>query len=820
MKNFTNENFAGWQNGEKRNGKVNSRSEGQRSAEEKPFGMDCSFYRSMRDTYCTKTTVRQFVNDIISPRYKHETEEYRRLTAEGKEAEAKKIKENLPAFVAAGFCNGPHKIEKMTSFTGVTIIDIDHCGERTHEFIKILKVCRWVMAGWVSVSGEGLKALVRIDARNVDEYRRANEIVRLHIGRLLGFECDKQCSDPTRLSFTSHDPNAFYREDTECFNWRNEPAREESIQMPGSIPPTTQHRPVPPAEGMIDTFLSDFEAKFAYEKGKRNAWLLAIGRAARYRGMTQRELEILIGKVTSRADETCGAAEIRKKIQAGYGFVDGKFYEQAVFLGSQVPYICFPEEKNLEKEPENIDSEGDITDTTISALPYIPSWVYDNINQILLTITNVANTDRERDVLLCAALANLSACCPEVTFRYRDATYSPHLYFAAIGSAGSGKGVVAIANTMTDSIQVQMDREYEAQMVEYRKQKHNYDLQVERARKKGQRVKADEPTTPIHHRIKMAPTTSKSRMIEVLAENQKYGAIMTMTELDAIRSASDQKFGDFMEVVRMAFQHEEIAKDYKIDKQVCWVSHPRLAQSCAGTFAQWVRFIGNNEDGSVSRYLLYSLTGNGEFQSADPDLSNGDGKAIVRGISRDIKDMFNYLRDHPTNVKLTKAQWNKHTAIFQRLKKIVECTHMADARSIVFRYGLMMVRICAILTAMRKWADKLSFTDYYCDDTDFETACGIVVNCIKHSLALFTMLPDGIKEMKPAKSNEDILAILLAMPDEFTWSDFLTAMRREHFSRNACNKSLKNFVKNKFVSKKEGKYIKNHSVLKKALEVA
>ncbi|MGP1477446.1 MAG: BT4734/BF3469 family protein, partial [Phocaeicola sp.] len=414
-------NLADGQDKEKKNGKVNSRSEEQRKAEEMPFSADCSFYQSMRDTYCTKTTIGQFVADIMSTRYKQATENYRRLMAEGKEAEAKKVKDNLPAFVPAGFCDGPHRMEKMMTLTGMTIIDIDHCGDRTNEFMEKLKELPWVKAGWVSVSGEGLKAVARIDARSIDEFRVANKIARRHIGQLLGFECDKQCSDPTRLSFTSHDPSAFYREDTVCFDWRSEGEKMDEIPVIGAIPPTAQYRPIPPANGMIDTFLSEFEAKFAYRKGQRNAWLLAIGRAARFKGMTAGELELLIGKVQQRADETCGTAEIRKKIRSGYGYVNGKFNEHVGAAGATGAAMLFSEPEKNENFSENIESQDDITEHTISALPCLPRCVYTHLNQILLTITNIANTDRERDVLLCSALANLSTCCPEVTFRYRDA---------------------------------------------------------------------------------------------------------------------------------------------------------------------------------------------------------------------------------------------------------------------------------------------------------------------------------------------------------------------------------------------------------------
>ena len=183
--------------------------------------------------------------------------------------------------------------------------------------------------------------------------------------------------------------------------------------------------------------------------------------------------------------------------------------------------------------------------------------------------------------------------------------------------------------------------------------------------------------------------------------------------------------------------------------------------------------------------------------------------------SRRSRDMFNFLNEHPTNVKLTKSQWRRHTVLFRKLQRIVESTYAVDAKSIVFRYGLIMMRICAIFTALRKWESKLTFTDCYCDDADFKTARSMVLTCVKHSLALFTMLPGGVKESQPAQSNEEVLYILCDMPDEFTWGEFAAALKAAHFSESTCSRALKKFVKSGLIIKKEGKYIKNKKALKK-----
>ena len=108
--------------------------------------------------------------------------------------------------------------------------------------------------------------------------------------------------------------------------------------------------------------------------------------------MTGKELDILIEKVQTRADETCGADEIRKKIQAGYAYVNGKFNEHVGSVGSVGSHICFSEPENTGNFMENVDSQDDITEHTIGALPLMPRSIYTHLHPLLLTITDTANS--------------------------------------------------------------------------------------------------------------------------------------------------------------------------------------------------------------------------------------------------------------------------------------------------------------------------------------------------------------------------------------------------------------------------------------------
>ena len=78
------------------------------------------------------------------------------------------------------------------------MFDVDHTQGRTQEFLQKLKAVPWVGAGWRSVSYDGLKVVVRIEAATVEEYVQAYAVVAWHIGRVIDFPCDMSCKNPTR----------------------------------------------------------------------------------------------------------------------------------------------------------------------------------------------------------------------------------------------------------------------------------------------------------------------------------------------------------------------------------------------------------------------------------------------------------------------------------------------------------------------------------------------------------------------------------------------------------------------------------------------
>lgn len=326
----------------------------------------CSFYFNVREQRCIEMSLEEFVNYICNGRWKSTVEMYHRLMAEGDKSKAKELKNKLPGLVVAGYCEGSHALKNRRTWSGNAMFDVDHTQGRTQEFLQKLKAVPWVGAGWRSVSYDGLKVVVRIEAATVEEYVQAYAVVAWHIGRVIDFPCDMSCKNPTRPCYASYDEEAFCKPAFELFPWREflkeHPDKAAQIMEELNVRPAapdsttgtaseSASEPVSePPSGILRTFFNDFLAHNAFIPGAKNDFLLKLGRIARYKGLSDSELRQLEALAVERlSDAGCPPEDIIPKMDAGYRYVDKtklSDYQRNNANGwdhkDQGPSLCFP----------------------------------------------------------------------------------------------------------------------------------------------------------------------------------------------------------------------------------------------------------------------------------------------------------------------------------------------------------------------------------------------------------------------------------------------------------------------------------------------
>lgn len=775
----------------------------------------CSFYFSVFDEHAVDMTLKEFVKLLRGERWKVQVEEYQRLKASGRETEAKKLKRKLAALVIAGRCDGSHAETNLKQWSGDAMLDVDKCNGRVSEFLQVLKDTPWVKAAWRSVSYDGLKLVVRVEAESVDEYRMAYALVAWHVAQLLAFPCDMSCKNPTRPCFASYDPEAFFRPDTEVFPWRRfvteHPDRVGEILAELKVKtPASASKPLVAASGMLHTFFNEFLEQNPFVDGKKNEFLLKLGRIARYKGVGEEELARLKTLAVERlAGMGCAAGDIPPRIDSGYRYADmNKGPETPASRahkaqGSPMRY-SEPNEGEEEAELEKLEA-----DKLRREVPCLPDELFDRLPDFLKRgLTHVRNK-RERDILLLSMITNISGCLPGVRMNYGGMVYSSDLYLVALAGSGRGKGVMQLAAILPAAIQEYYDELNRKDEREYRQKLLKWNLEERLAAQEKRVPDLDQcPEMPVERILKVAPNISKSQLILALEAGGAVGLVMNASELDMISSAMHQEYGKHDDVMRAASQHEEVSSYFKTDHRLVVVSDPHLALCASGTPAQLHKFISSLENGMYSRVAFYVGQAHWEYKSANPGKDRLDMRAYFKGMGEELLRMFIFLSGSPTEVVFTEEQWKEHTERFRTYLREVVAEDDDSPGAIVLRHGLMMSRIAMVLTALRKCEPQWNTSEWECSDEDFHTAMQIVDVLLEHSLLLSTSMDDTAGRIRPVKAFFKLRPVLKKMPREFTYSELMAAANEAGLPTASVKRYLLRLVYYQIVEKEDGKYRK------------
>ena len=775
----------------------------------------CSFYFSVFDEHAVDMTLEEFVKLLRGKRWKVQVEEYQRLKASGRETEAKKLKRKLAALVIAGRCDGSHAETNLKQWSGDAMLDVDKCNGRVSEFLQVLKDTPWVKAAWRSVSYDGLKLVVRVEAESVDEYRLAYALVAWHVAQLLAFPCDMSCKNPTRPCFASYDPEAFFRPDTEVFPWRRfvaeHPDRVGEIlaELKVKTPAGASGPPVA-ASGMLHTFFNEFLEQNPFVDGKKNEFLLKLGRIARYKGVGEEELARLKTLAVERlAGMGCAAGDIPPRIDSGYRYADmNKGPETPVFRahkaqGSPMRY-SEPNEGEEEAELEKLEA-----DKLRREVPCLPDELFDRLPDFLKRGLMHVRNKRERDILLLSMITNISGCLPGVRMNYGGMVYSADLYLVALAGSGRGKGVMQLAAILPAAIQEYYDELNRKDEREYRQKLLKWNLEERLAAQEKRVPDLDQcPEMPVERILKVAPNISKSQLILALEAGGAVGLVMNASELDMISSAMHQEYGKHDDVMRAASQHEEVSSYFKTDHRLVVVSDPHLALCASGTPAQLHKFISSLENGMYSRVAFYVGQAPWEYKSANPGKARLDMRAYFKGMGEELLRMFIFLSGSPTEVVFTEEQWKEHTERFRTYLREVVAEDDDSPGAIVLRHGLMMSRIAMVLTALRKCEPQWNTSEWKCSDEDFHTAMQIVDVLLEHSLLLSTSMDDTAGRIRPVKAFFKLRPVLKKMPREFTYSELMAAANEAGLPTASVKRYLLRLVYYQIVEKEDGKYRK------------
>ena len=825
--------------------------------------MKISEFGSVRSKQSQTISLQEYVNKVRSNTFKAQVEEYRRLAAlPGHEAEAQRVKDGMPCIVPAGVCSGGHAVKNLVKHSGLLQIDMDHTLLRTAEVCRLLCELPYVTVVHKSFSQNGVRAFVRVAAEDVmRNYEQLYAAVGEAVSRHAAHNYDSKCKILTQPSFYSWDADAYYNPDAETFKmqWGEETGKEAGTISEtaanaggtvsrgiisevtdsgkavsgGAISEVTDSGKAvsggaisgvtdsgvtdseksasgATAPGFLVQFLNDFEHRNPFRRGERNDLALKLGRVSRSKGFSKKELEEVISLFIRRYAATDFTAEdIRQRITAGYQFIDS-LPQKTEIPGEGSNRVHFPYDP---AEPPDAGSEEEDLLEKNNELraqsPYIPDSAYSGLPQFLKDCVQYASDPRERDITLLGSLNCCSALFPGVSFFYKNALYSSHFYHALVANAAAGKGVVAFILSLLDATQEYYDRQRRDQKKAFEKAQMAWEAEVHQALREHRSPDSDKkPEEPKAKYLKTSSTTSKSRLLEQLATNGELGCHMSSTEINTLISSLAQDYGKYEDILCKAAHHEEISQSYKIDGDPIVVPRPHLALIMSGTPEQFTGFFRSHENGLYSRFLIYTRQLNPHWETCAPGEGRVDLREHFHTLGKKLFEMHKLLLESPTLVTFTPGQWERHTQQFGVWLKSALVEGKEFPTSIVFRHGLLAMRLASILTIFRKWDDYRYAKEYCCTDADFDTAMQIIATVIEHSLLLGTSLPDTGHPPVAMRKFHQFEDVLKKLPRIFSYIDFINAAKELGISVSTAKRYLRKAVEQELVVKQKDKYRK------------
>lgn len=800
-----------------------------------------SEFPGVRSKTSRTITIREFVDTVRSDRYRRQVLEYRRLKAlPGHEAEAQAIKENMPCIVPAGVCLNGHAVKDLSVHSRLLCVDLDHTDRRTQEVFGLACSLPFTYASIISISGEGIKMLVRVRMEDVrQDYARLYAAVGNAVSAHVGHPYDEKCKILTQPCFYSYHPEAYYNAEAVAFEMPevmpasaiHESASSASassasaasatatsatekrkmlLSAAEAIPGDVRGSVPTSACGFIPRLLDDFERNNPFRRGNRNDLALKLGRVAGSKGFSPDEMEKLISLFSDRyASGDFTAEDIRQRVVAGYQFVECLPKEQKEPArgqkGVRVTYTPVYG-SNEEDAPEVVLEKND---ELRADAPYIPDTVFASLPDFLIRCCRYTSDKRERDMALLGCLNSCSAIFPYVSFLYKRSLYSPHFYLASVAAAGAGKGIMAFTAILLDPTQEYYDQIRRANKKAYEQALLGWDSEQQQARREKRLPDINlKPEEPKAQYLKISATTSKSRLIEHLATAGEVGCCMATTEINTMVSSLGQDCGKYEDILCKAAHHEEVSSSYKVDGEPIVVKHPHLALNIAGTQEQFYIFFRSLEVGLFSRFAFYTRQQSQKWESCAPGDEQVDLRGYFQGLGKELLEMHKVLLESPTLVTFSPAQWQLHTTLFSELLRRVLLEGRDSSGSLIRRAGLLGMRLAAILTIFCKWEDYRYAKEYCCTDADFRMAMDIVRTLVEHSLLLSTSLPDTNQPPVSMHRFHRLDEILSSLSKEFTYTDFVRSVQNTGMSESTGKRFLQKALKLQYIVKEENSYRK------------
>lgn len=417
---------------------------------------------------------------------------------------------------------------------------------------------------------------------------------------------------------------------------------------------------------------------------------------------------------------------------------------------------------------------------------YIPELVYRNLPGVLKNLTD-AFSERERDIVLLSSLGVLSSTIPNVFGIYDGDKIYPNLFVLIVAPPASGKGTMNFSKILIQKIHAKILAD---------SKRTNLICQEEKKKDKDKNY-AECPQLE----LKIIPANISTAEMYSYLNVSKNGVLIIESEADTLSNMLKNDWSNYSDLLRKAFHHESVSLSRQIENRYIEIDEPKVSMVVSGTPDQLQPLIKSKENGLFSRFLMYSFDEISGFKNVFApqaynykDFFEKSGNTIYNlyGKLFQLKDELSF--------KLTENQYRRFLKDFMFIHQDILKNHDHSVIPNLNRHGLMMFRLCMILTVLRNESTISNRTELICSNRDFLSALKLIKVVLKHAIINHNSLSDG------GLSDQDE-EILFSLNTSFTRKQAIELGEKLNIPQRTIDDKLKQWQKKKAIKKVEqGKY--------------
>jgi hypothetical protein len=357
---------------------------------------------------------------------------------------------------------------------------------------------------------------------------------------------------------------------------------------------------------------------------------------------------------------------------------------------------------------------------------------------------------RDQEMIFLTLTTCISAILPKLFSIYSNNKIYSNFYLYIVGKAGSGKGNAICGRKL---------------IAEFEKQLATFSQSGSTLLNQMMETSAEHQQMVTQSRVITPGNITSAGFLELLNE-QKSNALMFETEGDTIVNIQKNEHGNYSDMMRKAFHHEPITSYRKTDKVRIEVIEPKLSIVISSTENQLKSLITSSENGLLSRFVFCFTEPTENFMNVFENKGKDRDQAISQ-LAITLCKLHSTLNNMDgVEFSLTDTQKVEFLQLFDENKSVLTQLFNENLDASVNRMGLVCVRMCMVVTALR-YNEHDNIPSYIeCCDDDFEMVMGVCNTLLYNAEKVIKMLP------KQANSSEkyeaERLAIYQQLPKEFT----------------------------------------------------